>query len=326
MTRAELQILLRLKDDASAALRRAGGQSRSFGKDLKQLARNVAIATAALTAMGYGLTRLAEDAAKTQTARTMLVGLAKTAGTTADAVLANMERSTRGMLSNAEMIVQANRAIAGIGPWFAQELPRAMNASIAAWKAGGGSFQYYVDSLIRGIGRLSPLILDNLLVQAGLAEATDRFAEKLFQQTEGLTKSQQQMALFNLLMEKMKSLMDSAGDSAGGFNEQMQALRAEWANVKEVVGRLVIPALQGIIPEIKNVIEAFQLMPVEMQKQALSLPTHAGGDAETGIGNSGHPRGPFNSLQSIWHRRGSKGYIAHHGGYCNGEGCSQDCR
>lgn len=266
--RSELEILLSLRDQATRQLKQAGLSTRSFEANLKSLAQSAAIAGASLIALGYGLSRLAEDAAKIDTARQMLEGLAKASDSSADAILANMERATRGMLSNAQMISVANRAIAGIGPWFEQELPRAMQAAIAAWKAGGGSFEFYADSIVRGIGRLSPLILDNLFATVGVAEATDRFAQELVEESGELSKTEQQMALYNLMMEKMRLLMDASAQTAGGFDEEMQRLRAEIANTKEAIGRLLIPALKDVIPTITDTVEAFGMMPVEMQKQA----------------------------------------------------------
>jgi hypothetical protein len=77
-----------------------------------------------------------------------------------------------------------------------------------------------LDSLVVGVGRLSPMILDNLGIQVSLADATERAAQMYGVEADALDKGQVQAGMMNVVLEKLAAntaSMPDVADSAAAF-------------------------------------------------------------------------------------------------------------
>ncbi len=91
-----------------------------------------------------------------------------------DTVLAAMQKSSQGLISNTDMMKSFNLASL-VNEQFALQLPQAFEYLGKVSAATGTDMNYLLDSLVRGVGRLSPLILDNLGIQVSLTEAYEAY-------------------------------------------------------------------------------------------------------------------------------------------------------
>ena len=124
------------------------------------------------------------------------------AGASGDMLLAQMKAASGGMMDQAALMQQYNAAYLLMGEELASKMPEIIRIASAASSAGMGDFQYLVDSLVKGLGRMSPLMLDNLGFTVKLEDAYSEYASTLGKASSELTKAEQQQALLNAVIEQ----------------------------------------------------------------------------------------------------------------------------
>ena len=195
-----------------------GGVMKGFGK-------------AALGYLSYkvikkiisGIVELAKTGAEVEGVTNAFEGLTASIEGGSNKMMASLKKGSLGMISQTQLMKSFNNAAQLIGKDFAQTLPDAMKYFTKISASTGESVDYLMDSYVRGIGRMSPMILDNLKVQVTQAEATARASEMYGVATDELTKYQLQMAMATLVNEKLAlstaDLPELLGKSAQAFEE-----------------------------------------------------------------------------------------------------------
>jgi hypothetical protein len=142
------------------------------------------------------------------------------------AVLQQMRAATQGTVADLELMKSAVQAsnfgipIQQLGALFQFAYERA--------KATGQSVDYLVNSIVVGIGRKSPLILDNLGISAV------QLKEKLGGvSTEAASIGQVAEAVGKIAQQAL----DETGKSAVTAAEKLQRVSATWENIKEELGK-----------------------------------------------------------------------------------------
>ncbi|MBK8799598.1 MAG: hypothetical protein IPM07_26315 [Anaerolineales bacterium] len=105
-----------------------------------------------------------------------------------------------------------------------------------------------VSDIITGIGRMSPLILDNLGI-VGAAASMDRYAKSLGVASDQLTDEQKKQALVNAVIASSSG--GSVVDDAAASFERMDA---SLANAKESLGVLFSPAISAIADKLADTV------------------------------------------------------------------------
>lgn len=144
-------------------------------------------------------------------------------------LLQNLRDATRGTVSDLELMKQAvqfnNFGLPveqlGIALGFARQ--RAQDT--------GQSIDFLVQSIVTGIGRQSPLILDNLGINA--KRVADRFKE-----TGNFAQ-----AAFQIIQEET----EKSGEALDTFADKQARLNAQWENTKASAGQAFIAIAQGIV-------------------------------------------------------------------------------
>lgn len=172
----------RLAIIVDAATKDAAKGLGKFGKVLGGLGKvalgTTAIVGAATVGMGAAAVKLAVDAAPLEGIQGAFEGIATSSGKSADAMLAALQKGSAGMVTQRDLMKKYNLAASLVGETFANELPNAMGYLGKVASATGEDMGYMLDSLVRGVGRLSPMILDNLGIQVDVAAANEAWAEK----------------------------------------------------------------------------------------------------------------------------------------------------
>lgn len=168
-------------DDALKSTERLGGVLGGFGKSLQTVGAvataGLGIATGAVAGVGAAVLGLAQDAAAIPGVTSAFETLTSTMDGGATAMLAALQDSSGGLITNTELMRSFNTAAALVGDDFAERLPDSMGYLSKVSAATGQDMGFMLDSLVKGVGRLSPLILDNLGIQVNLAEANEEYAE-----------------------------------------------------------------------------------------------------------------------------------------------------
>jgi len=182
---------------------------------------------------------------------------AESTGANADQVLANMQRMSGGMMAQSELMEQYNRSFLLMGQDMAAQMPRLMQIAAAASAAGMGDFNFMLNSLVTGLGRLSPLILDNLGFTIKASDAYERYAQSIGKSADELSKAEQQMALLNVVTEQ-------AEDRFGDLNEAAQRmsgmgiarLRAAFRDLANQMQQDVAPTIDAAAGQIATVLRS----------------------------------------------------------------------
>ncbi len=202
---------------------------------------------AAVAAIGVGLGKLALAAAPLEQIGAAFRGL----GGDIEA----LREGALGMVADADLMKSYNQAAQLVSVTFAEQLPEAMQHLAKVSASTGESMDFMVQSLVKGIGRLSPAILDNLQVQASLADGVQRATEMFGKQADQLSKSEQQAGLMNVVMEKLAANTANMPDLMGSATQQIAALKVEFKNLADNMGKELLPALAKLLPTLLDLAE-----------------------------------------------------------------------
>lgn len=255
----EAQVAIRatldkLDGDLNSAKSRIGQVMGGIGKGLGTIGKvgfgaftaTAGTAVTAIAGVGIALGNMAKNAAQIEGLQNAFESLSGQAGTTGDDMLAALQKGSGGTVAARDLMESFNKAASLVSLEFATDLPSAMELVSKAAAATGQDMGFLMDSLVTGVGRVSPMILDNLGIQVSLTEATEKYAEANGLVASELTKTEQQAAVQALTMEKLNEkygAMESVYDTAGSKMQQMQA---SFQNAKDEMGMAFMPVLTSL--------------------------------------------------------------------------------
>lgn len=246
--KTKLEILLLAKDEASGKIKNVQGALGDLGGTVaKGAAIGLGAAAVGLGAVGAGALKLARDAAPIQGVTDAFKGLADSANFSADEMLGALRDQSAGLITNADLMTTFNKAAGLVSVDFAQNLPNAMNALGKVAAATGEDMGFLMDSLVTGVGRLSPMILDNLQIQVDLVAASEAWAEANDRTVESMTKSEQQAALMDQVMQKLAANTESLPDVAGSAEQKFASLGIQFQNMKDQIGVALLPIFTRLL-------------------------------------------------------------------------------
>lgn len=97
------------------------------------------------------------------------------------------------------------------------------------------------NDIVTGLGRMSPLILDNLGITVDLEATTAKYAATLGKSADALTDAERKQALVNAVMESSASLMEDANASAQNLAGQGCTTEHGMGELPEVAGQVDSP-------------------------------------------------------------------------------------
>ena len=231
----------------SEGLEKAEGLASSFAKNIKKvgtLALGVAGgAVTAVAGIGAAVGKMAFDAAPVENLMASFQGLAEGAGVGMDEMLTALQKGSSGMIAQRDLMQSFNEAATLVSTDFAKQLPDAMQFLGKVSAATGKDMDYLLSSLVTGVGRLSPQILDNLAIQVSLEEAVQRAAEMFGVEAEDLTKTQQQAGMMSIAMEKLAATTADMPDVSESAAAKMERLKATFQDTKDQIGLAFLPIL-----------------------------------------------------------------------------------
>jgi antitoxin component of RelBE/YafQ-DinJ toxin-antitoxin module len=263
---SKLSILIDAKNQASGTLKEverqvsslddAAGSAANGLSGLFQAAgiAGVGALAAGVASAAFELAQLGAEAARTETAFTRL---ASQAGQSADQMLAAMQTASRGMISDSELMIDANKAmLLGVAD-TGEELATLLQIAGERAKAMGTTTASAFDDLLTAIGRQSTMIADNLGITFSLEEAYQNYADTLGTTADKLTDTQKKQAFLNEVLrqseEDLKAAQKSMGDTEGGIVRMTTA----WTNFRTEVGKTIAPNVEQTGGDVANFLDWF---------------------------------------------------------------------
>lgn len=245
----EIQIIITAIDKASGVLKKTGLSLEGLGK-----AGLIAGGAIAAMAAGVGIAafNLAKDAAPVEGIRNAFNGLTADMEGGSKRILDALEESSYGMVKQSELMKSFNAASQLVSKDFAGKMPEAMQYLAKVSAATGQDMGFMIDSMVKGVGRLSPMILDNLGIQVSLEEATTNAALAFGVAAGELSKAQIQTGMMNVIMEKLKTNTADMPEVAGTAAQQFAKLGAQFGNIKDAIGLKLLPLFQAVADKLST--------------------------------------------------------------------------
>jgi len=228
-----------------------GWVSRVGGALSKGLLVAGSAAVATIGAIGGAALKAAFDAMPLEGIRGAFQGITQDSGET----MAALRAGSLGMITDAALMEKYNLAASLVGKTFADDLPEAMQYLSKVSAATGQDMDYMMSSLVTGIGRLSPMILDNLAIQVDLVAANEDYAKSMGITTAEMTKEQEQAALMIQVMDKLKANTASMPDVLGSATQTWASFRTMLANTKDTIGLALLPGLSSLLGTLGSLAE-----------------------------------------------------------------------
>lgn len=213
----------------------------------------VAVAAWQLGGQAVELAKLGAEAQRTEAAFRQM---AQQSGESAGAMLSAMQRASQGTIANSDLMLSANRAMAlGVAD-SANEMSQLIEVAIARGKQlGVGATQAFND-LVTGIGRMSPLILDNLGIVTGGEKLFNDYAAAIGKTAAQLSDAEKKQALVNKVIAESAAVVNANAKAGNDAAESFERAAASWANIKGDLGQLFAPALASFANQMANITDA----------------------------------------------------------------------
>ena len=163
--------------------------------------------------------------------------------------LETLRKATRGLVSDLEpMKVTVQAGNFGIP---IEQMGKLLEFATKRAAETGQSVDYLVQSIVTGIGRKSPLILDNLGISA--VRLKEKFGGVAIEAQSIADVAQAVGDIAAEEMGKMGTAVDTAAD-------KMVRLTTTWENFKAKFGEAIAPAASGLLEGITNMLKAGETM------------------------------------------------------------------
>ncbi|MCE3276766.1 MAG: hypothetical protein K0R13_2621 [Propionibacteriaceae bacterium] len=194
------------------------------------------LAATAISKVTSEVGRFIEQGAKLQGVETSFQRLSNGAKQNSEVMLGAMQEGTRGLVSNLDLMTQANKAMLLGLPVTSDAMGELAKTATTLGKAMGQDATTSLNDLITALGRSSPMILDNLGLTVKLGEANEKYAQKIGKTVEELTESEKKMAFYEAAMEAARKKTAELGEQTLTLGERMSKV---WTSVENVVTRRV---------------------------------------------------------------------------------------
>jgi hypothetical protein len=251
MATSKLDILINAKNNASAEI-------KTVNKDLGGLSGMAKTAAAGIGALGVAMAavkaaqfayELAKVSEEGQYLKTSFDEMARSVGSNADTMLTALRRASSGMISDVDLIRSANRAMMlGVAD-SADEMSALLEAATKRGRAMGLTTEQAFNDIVTGIGRMSPMILDNLGIVFDSEQVMAEYADTLGKTAEQLTQAEQKQALLN-------ATIASTANMEMPVTSEFEQMTAQIENAKQALGEMFSPMVSAIISDIASDIKA----------------------------------------------------------------------
>lgn len=237
-----------VKDSATSAFDKVKSAGKSAFADLKSIASDFKAhwvgVTAAIAGVWIAATKawdLAAQAAQFEQSRQAFRGMVQSMGRDAEIEFGRIRAASAGLIDDKSLVESANKAMSLGIP--IEKLASLMEIARAKARDMGTTATSAFNDIAVGIGRGSPLILDNLGLVIKLGEVYEEYADSVNKTVEQLSSQDKKTALLNATIDAGAEALDRHNLSLLTNLERMQKMTAAFTNMKLEVSALVTKGL-----------------------------------------------------------------------------------
>jgi hypothetical protein len=303
MSDYDLKSSVTMTDNASPALKKVQQELTNTGQKFDGLGKNVASANSNLTSLTgiVGLLGVSFSAVKIAQTAYALGNIGSVAITTEKAfrnvmaaagqsatILDEYKRAADGTIGSTALMRAANLALAGTTGTLSTEMARLLPTLIEGARAAAalnpayGDAQFMLDSLVSGVKRASPRLIDNTGIVLKLGEANQKLADKLGKSVDALTSEETSLAILYATAEATPRLVAQVGDAMDETATASTRLAVAWSGLRTELGKALSPATVDLQTGVANVLSSVQ---AAISNNAISQQTSAIKNNEVALAN-----------------------------------------
>jgi len=259
-----LEYILKIKDEATSQLQKFSGELKNTGSTIsslgtqfnnfgKQAIGGFTVAAGGVMALGKELDLLTRGG-QLLDVENAFNRLAMNAGSSGQKLMDTFQQVTDGTVSNADLMQRSVKAsMLGIP---IDKMSNLMEIARTQAVTMGEDVGYMLDSIVTGVGRASPLILDNLGITLKMGEVYDNAAKKLGKTAEAMTDAERRTALLNAVVAWGEQKQKDMGGAVDSNAASTQKLVASLTNLKNNVLQELAKTLTPIIDKFNELVKS----------------------------------------------------------------------
>lgn len=257
--------LVKATKSAASSLKKLDGAGKGAGKSAEKTSKQYKKLTSSLKAtekaskifklagkaaiVGIGLAALKAVGdllvmgAQFQRLETAGIELARSLGGNFGDIVSALRKASLNTVADMDIIRSANRALMlGLGA-DTKKLANLMQIAAFRGRAMGLSTTQAFNDIVTGVGRASPMILDNLGIIIDAKTTYGEYAENIGKSAAQLTAMEKKQALLNSVLDEGNRQLEEAGGLAEDNATRLEQLSVIIANTKAEYSLLVTDAL-----------------------------------------------------------------------------------
>lgn len=238
-----------LETSAAQASRGTSGMNSEM-ESAEMTAMNYATAIGMVTtavSLMVGAYNLGEIGAQNTRLMDSGINLARSYGDSMNNIIESVSEASLGTVSNMSIIESSNKAMMLGVSGSAEELASLMEIAALRGRAMGISTTQAFDDMVRGIGRMSPMILDNLGIVVDAEGTYGAYADSIGKSSSELTRSEKIQALLNKVIDEGNKLLEDAGGLVDDNAAKYERLEARVDNYQATLAMAVDNAINPSI-------------------------------------------------------------------------------
>lgn len=203
---------------------------------------------AGAVAIGKTVWALGELGAQSLTTKSSFESLMRSVGQSPQ-LLDQLKAAAGGTVAEMKLMQLTNTALAGSTGALSTEMAAALPKLLEAGRAAAllnpsmGDAEFMFQSLITGIKRGSPMLIDNTGITLKLGEATDAYAASVGKSVNELTSQERSIAILRATLEGADTLIQQTGGSLNSMTSDIQSSKVAVEELKTAFAEMVAPGV-----------------------------------------------------------------------------------
>ena len=237
---SKVSIIIEGKNQAASAFKQVDSQLTSLQASVAGLVKGAGLAAlaAGLLEVGRAAFALGKEAAGVMELRGAFDSLAAGVGQSGDKMLAAMRTASAGLISDAQLVGTANKAILMGVADNADEMASLMEVALARGDAMGLSAATAADMLTEALGRMSGRAMAGLGIMIEEEQIFTAYAQSLGRTAESLSDVEKKQALVNEVIASSASLVADAAARGDSYADSFERMDAASKNAKQALGEV----------------------------------------------------------------------------------------
>lgn len=183
------------------------GPKLDMGKTFGNFVSTLQPAIAATKEIMQTIDEMTLAGAKIESMRQSYESLTSDVGANSRLMLEDLRKGSAGLISDTNLMMAANRAmLLGVAD-DASKMETLLKVAISRGRAFGKDATDAFNDIVLGLGRTSPMILDNLGIAIRLGPTYDKFAKSIGTTADQLDDAQKKQALYNAILVQSEDIL-----------------------------------------------------------------------------------------------------------------------